>query len=287
MKSRPFFLLILLLGLVLSGCQSESKPTIPKPDIELGMFANQAIYRLALSEDQEWLLFDLKDTSSETSSILFSVFQGDGWSKPQLVPFSGTYNDMDPFIAPDQQTIFFMSTRPLFKGDSISDWNIWQVKRLGQGFDDPIPLPANINTELSEVFPTVDKDGNLYFAMRSPNGLGGNDLWMAESTRDGLWKDPMLLPAPINTPQSDANPTINPKGDSLVYFSMRNGNVDLYLTCRERKKWTEPKAFNQLVNTSSIEGSAFIRNGKLYFFRANPTGQSNLLEISLKRILDK
>lgn len=283
---NTFPLLFFTISLFVLGCQSEKTPEIPKPDIEIGMFSNQNSYRLTLSENQEWLLFDKRDTIKGT--IYLSVFQGETWSTPQAASFSGQFDDMDPFIAPDQQTVFFMSRRPLFKGDSATDWNLWQVKRLGEGFDDPIPLPANINTEYSELFPTVDAKNNLFFAVNTPEGHGGNDLWMANSTRDGLWEDPLLLPTPINSSASDSNPTINSDGDSIIYASARNNNVNLYLLVKQRRKWSDPISFNSKVNTSSVEGAGFIRNGKLYFFRAETSGErrSNLYELPLKSSLD-
>src|SRR5689334_14820620 len=49
---------------------------------------------------------------------IFESHLGNGqWSRPEIAPFSGHYNDADPFITRDGRFLFFMSNRPLNKAD--------------------------------------------------------------------------------------------------------------------------------------------------------------------------
>lgn len=250
------------------SCQTQTQPGLESPEIDSSLFDDRSVFRFTVSEDQSWLLLDILDGEG-AFAIYRSEYQDSSWTDPKVVSFSGEYNDLDPFIAPDQQTVYFMSMRPLFEDDTTDDWNLWKVKITQNGFGIPEALPETINTENQEVYPTLDAAGNLYFASTRNTGLGANDLYFA-AFEEGNWQSPIMLPSPINSESADSNPNINEAGDSIVYYSRRrDNNVDLYLTVKQTNNWSEPRFFNSKVNTDNIEGSGFMKDGKLYFLRGN------------------
>ncbi len=66
---------------------------------------------------------------------------------------------------PFQQTdpgSYFLSTRP--DGDeAVGDQDIWYVERNGSGWSLPVNLGEPVNTDGGEFFPSLTRDGTLYF----------------------------------------------------------------------------------------------------------------------------
>ena len=62
----------------------------------------------------------------------------------------------------------------------------------------------------------------------SPDGLGGDDLYMAER-RDGVWQPMVHVARPINSPAYEYGPMVSPDGAWLYFTSHRmNGDGDIY-----------------------------------------------------------
>src|SRR5688572_17769778 len=63
----------------------------------------------------------------------------------------------------------------------------------------PEPLPAGINTSVSEQNAILSKDGlSLYFTSDRPGGLGGLDIYIAQrASLESPWGNPANLGAPI------------------------------------------------------------------------------------------
>ncbi|EDM45509.1 outer membrane protein, peptidoglycan-associated lipoprotein [unidentified eubacterium SCB49] len=108
------------------------------------------------------------------------------WKDVQLAPFnSSEFSTGHPALSPDGNTLYFSSDRP--GGQGMSD--IYQVSILEDGtFGNPTPVVGNINTEGTDAFPYVDSNGTLYFASNGHLGLGGLDVFYAESKGNGFAK---------------------------------------------------------------------------------------------------
>lgn len=95
---------------------------------------------------------------------------------------------------------------------------------------------------------------------------GGKYLWPIYDTYDifiaGL--DGKIIEQLTNTPGYDAEATVSPKGDKIVFTSMRNGDLDLYLMDVKSKKVT------QVTKELGYDGGAFFSpDGKKLVFRAS------------------
>ncbi|HEY4800721.1 MAG TPA: hypothetical protein VII99_16695, partial [Bacteroidia bacterium] len=67
-----------------------------------------------------------------------------------------------------------------------------------------------------------------------------------------------------NTPGYDAEATVSPQGDKIVFTSMRNGDIDLYIMDIDGKN------VKQITNTLGYDGGAFFSpDGKQLVFRAS------------------
>lgn len=140
------------------------------------------------------------------------------WTTPAIVSFSGTYNDNDPFVTPDGNTLFYSSFRPR-PGDTEErpDTDLWKVTRTPTGWSAPIHL-ATVNGEGFEQFPSTTADGTLFFnSLR--DGSAAWDLYAARR-RGGGYSAPQRLPGAVNTDIWEFNPAPSPSGLLLAFASL-------------------------------------------------------------------
>ncbi|UJH66511.1 hypothetical protein [Allomuricauda sp. SCSIO 65647] len=188
---------------------------------------------------------------------------------PKVVSFSGKYDDSDPHLSKDGNSIYFISDRPS-KGVTASA-DIWMaVKNKNGQWGDPIWLPYPINSTEREYSPRTDKNGNLYFASDRPGGYGQGDLYISylEDKRLGT---PINMGNTINSATGEWNLEINDSADILLFeASQRAQNVssygDLYISFKHRNGWTAPQNIKEL-NTSGSDLYPFLTRDEnsLYF----------------------
>ncbi|MCS6807562.1 MAG: hypothetical protein RML40_02615 [Bacteroidota bacterium] len=163
------------------------------------------------------------------------------------------------------KTLFFVSNRPEFPGDSTDDMNIWFVQRnLDNSWSTPKLVPG-INTPGDEISPHCGVDGHFYFATNwdyasnKPNPRG-HDIYRCDYrdsagillpikpinldealTNDvrnygkafthskGSGKHALESLPRINSDSDDCFPFITPDGQYLFLTSNRKGSEDLDL----------------------------------------------------------
>ncbi|MFZ7113787.1 MAG: hypothetical protein ACO1G9_00305 [Bacteroidota bacterium] len=106
------------------------------------------------------------------------------------------------FIANDKQTIYLSSYGK--KGEHGKD--LYIVRKMPNGqWSDPENLGPEINSDMNEDFPYLDKDGRtLYFSSRSKKSIGGYDVFKSKfDFNSGKWSAPENLGWPINTISDD------------------------------------------------------------------------------------
>jgi peptidoglycan-associated lipoprotein len=148
------------------------------------------------------------------------------WGMP--VPFK--YNNVnewsvgDPFITADGRKLYFSSTMPGGKGGV----DLYVCSRNDTGeWNNPINL--SVNTPGNERCPYFDTDSNFYFSSDGYVGMGGLDVFKANS-KDGNLGIPRNLGYPLNSPQDDFSYTTT--SDTSGYLSSDRvgglGNDDIY-----------------------------------------------------------
>ncbi|MCW0483208.1 OmpA family protein [Gaoshiqia sediminis] len=159
-----------------------------------------------------------KDMNAEL--FLAKMSRGD-WSEPILLQLGGdSLMAAHPALSPDGNTLYFVSDRPGGYGQK----DIWMAQKEGSNFSRPVNLGDKINTTGNEVFPTVDRDGNLYFSSDHHMGMGGLDVFMASKDEEGLWRV-QNLKAPVNSPGDDFGMAfINSEDHRGLFASNRKGS---------------------------------------------------------------
>ena len=204
------------------------------------------------------------------------------WTTPEPASFSGTYSDIDPFITPDGQRLYFSSIRPV-DGVTRGDIDIWYVERTPDGWGEPVRLGDEVNGPLDELYPSASARGDLYFAAGpfGPTPSTDWNIYVAERAGAKGTFAPRQPIAAVNTdlPWNPANPTadweFNPEisidGRTLVFTSLRPGGYgygDLYVSEYRDGAWTAPRNLGPAVNTAADEyHPTLTRDGVLYFVR--------------------
>ncbi|MEM9544667.1 MAG: hypothetical protein AAGA77_01770 [Bacteroidota bacterium] len=257
---------------------------------------DQVEYSLSFSPDGEELFFARSKGQWGQGGMKSSIYTSkriDGvWSDPMLVPFSSNYDDGDPHLSHDGNTLFFVSDRP--SGAEIQSQDIWQVQRSESGeWAAPERLLYPINTEQREYSPRTDKDGNLYFASDRAGGLGQGDIYMTLSVA-GQYSEPTNLGAPINTSTGEWNLEINSDGDvMIVEASERSENLspygDLYISFKSDNEWSAPQNLSEINTTGSDLYPQIVQDGKFLYYTSSDSLRStdtNIYCIEFKDMLE-
>lgn len=155
------------------------------------------------------------------TEIYVSNRAGGDWSEPQRITFfaDSTISVAHPAIAPDGETIYFVSDAP--KGFGGKD--IWRGKLEGTTCKFIENLGPQINTDGDEMFPVVAPDGTLYFSSTGHAGLGGLDIYRAIQQKDGSYKVEHMG-APLNSNADDFGITFDASMMRGFFSSTRGEN---------------------------------------------------------------
>ena len=232
-------------------------------------------YRITFTPDGETAYF-ARGTGffpqSRRATILESHLVEGEWSEPVPASFSGTYPDIDPWVSPDGESLYFSSIRPV-DGAERRDAEVWRVDSTGDGWGEPVHVAA-VGSDGDELGASISADGVLWFASDRSGGAGGWDLYTTEPEGDGF-----AAPTPaadINTGIWEFNPAISSDGSLLVFTSIGrldgSGLGDLFVASSTDGTWSaaEPVA----INTPADEYHAsFSPDGEtLYFVRRSGKG---------------
>ena len=150
-----------------------------------------------------------------------------GWGEPRLVPppvSSPDGRDIHAAVTGDG-TVYVASNRPGSRGRS----DIFRIPAVDGGFGEAEALGPVINDSLSQpdIFVSADESWMILVITDGPDGLGGDDLYLARAA-DGSWSEPRNLGAPINSSDYEYGPTLSPDGRYLYYTSHRGGSADVF-----------------------------------------------------------
>lgn len=234
---------------------------------------NTGEWSMAFTPDGLEVFFGLAE--EDAAFILHSIADERGvWTEPAIAAFSGEFNDFDLTMSPDGNRLYFTSNRPpVAGGATLEHPDIWYVDRTDTGWGEPVHIPAPINTDRRELYPSESRDGFIYFFGSRPEGFGSSDLYRAPY-RDGQFGEPENLGPNVNTKAGEGDASISPDGDYLIFTSTREtglGKGDLYVTFRlDGGGWSPPVNLGETTNTEHLEFCpAISRDGKYLFFTSN------------------
>lgn len=231
---------------------------------------------IASTPYDEWALTFTPDGNTFYSSqggmywtIVFSRKKDGKWSRPQVAPFSGQWNDTDPFITPDGKKLFYVSNRPpegTPQDKPNKNFHLWYVDRLPDGqWSAPHHLGAPVNIEgVNNYGPSVSRNGTLCFCARERDG--NKDMCGYAATWNGSSYDkPVRLVLNGNGPVQD--PFISADERYIVFLS----NNDLLVSWRQAGGgWSDGQNLGPIVNNGDGNSSPYVSaDGRTLYYSSN------------------
>jgi Tol biopolymer transport system component len=299
-RLSPPVLVCLLLSFCASGWSTEAKHPYAsdQPIREPVVFGRGVISAGSFDSHPEFtpdgktLYFVRSAPNFNFWTILVSRFENGQWGTPDVAPFSGRYSDADPFITPDGSQLYFISRRPA-EGKQGQDTDIWRVERTPSGWSEPRNLGAPINSEGDEWYPTLSRDGTLYFGSNRPGGKGSTDLYRSRRI-DGRYAPPENLGDAVNTPADEFEPYVTPDESCLFFMAGGRpdgrGGSDLFVSTGQNGAWTKAVNLGEKINSRRLEYSPKISPDGRYFFWSstrNFTDEPLDRQLNYRELMDK
>lgn len=122
------------------------------------------------------------------------------WVDVTPLPFNtDQYSVGHPALADNGCTLYFVSDMPGgYGGTDIYSSKLITDSSGHKTWSSPMNLGSAINSPGNEMFPSVDEEGNLWFASNGIAGLGGLDIFFAKKV-DGTFLKPTNPGYPINS----------------------------------------------------------------------------------------
>ncbi len=259
---------------VLKGPYLGQKP----PDLEPELFApgiistkdNEALF--GIFKHGTYIIFDrkpngFKDWAKNPVYITQEIIEN--WEPPALTENLGRPWYLDYPHPNNGQEVYYTWWLPLDKNGRISDINIWKVKFTEDRWGEPHKLRYRINTNHFDAWPSIAKNGVLYFHSNREDSFGRSDIYKSVLV-DGKYSTVENLGTKINTPGLEHDPCIALDGSFLIYSSDREGSQgkdDLYVTFQtENGEWSDPINLGASVNSEASENRPYLTPDEKYLF---------------------
>lgn len=263
------FLINSIFLLLVINIAAQEKVTI----FELQKISNDGVFGLTISPNGNEAFWVYSNGGRDTLNILQSHKIKGIWQAGNNASFSDNKNwkDIDPMFTPNGKMILFQSNRPVDGNPERKGFDIWAVKKVKNKWSKPYHLGNDINSDASESFASMTKNGSIYFMKENPDGKGKSDIYISKYF-NGKYQIPFLLNSTINTTERESNPFIDKNEKYLIYFSSNSdgfGDVDLYISFNKKGVWTQPLNLGNTINSKLGEFCPFLhqKEQKLYFSR--------------------
>jgi len=224
---------------------------------------------MAISPDGMEMFYTLQGNKFSFSVILRCTKRPDGtWTKPEVAPFSGKYQDLEPVFTADGKKLFFSSKRPI-TGTDPKDADIWMVEKVNGKWSEPVNLGGPVNTEADEYYPSVASNGNLYLTAEYKNGVGKEDIFVCR-WENGKYLAAVPLDTAVNSKFWEFNAYVSPDEQYILFTSYGRkdtGGGDLYISTKNKNGKWEPAKNIALINTAALDYCPFLSFDKkvLYY----------------------
>jgi len=246
--------------------------SIPKMFASGIVSTEYAEFGISISPDLSEIYFTRRgeQPSPRNGKIMVMKMTEGNWQKPEIAPFSGKYNDMEPLITPDGKKLIFGSNRPLPGKSEFGNYVQWYVERNEQGWSEPKVLEVTLNKGFV-MYPTVAENGNLYYT--------AEDGIYVLYYENGNYQRPEKLGDAVNSLPMSAHPYINPDEKFLIFDAQPRGSMksDLFISYNNNGEWTKAVKLKGQINSAETQAIPFItydgkylffvRNGDIYFIK--------------------
>lgn len=256
-----------------------AKPTEQPANMGLGINSPYDEYFPSISHDDSAIVF-----THRTQGIDEDFYRGHrdscgGWfvARDMGSPPNSSQQEGAQMLSADGHYLFFMRCG----NRSENGWDkggcdLYFSYSVAEGWSQPVPFGATINTPAFEGMPSLSSDNReLYFVSDREGGMGGKDIWVSRF-EDGLWQIPQNLGPEINTPFDETAPFIASDNETLYFTSDGHpgmGGNDIFYSRKVNGKWKRPENMGYPFNTAFDEVSACISpDGKKAYLASDREG---------------
>ncbi len=176
-------------------------------------------------------MYFTRNTERRKGTVGLKIYSADmvegQWINVQELPFnSEKFSNCHPTLSHDEQKLYFASDRP----GGFGGMDIYVSKLVNGEWGEPENLGVNVNSAGNELFPYINKNGDLFISSDGSGGIGRLDIYICE--KDGKrFKGKRNLGEPFNTRSDDFGFYMDENGEKGFLSSNRtggSGNDDIY-----------------------------------------------------------
>lgn len=220
--------------------------------------------------DGEALYFSISGEGDDVTVMEMQLVDGH-WTEPAVASFTSSFGEVDPFVSPDGNRLFFGSKRPRPGSETPApNWQIWVTDRVGDRWGEPTWLPETVNSGARQIYPSVATDGALYFQSEREGTLGGSDIFVSRLV-DGEYTYAENVGPPISSEYDEGDVFIAPDGSYIIFVSRDRpgsfGSGDLYISyLQDGNSWSSAVNLGATVNTDQFDYCPVVSPDGSYFF---------------------
>lgn len=243
---------------------------------------------VAISPNGNEMYFSISTQNFSFSSIIVSKQINGKWTKPEVAPFAADprYKYIEPAFGSDGKRFFFASNMPKDGTETPGDFDIWAIDIINGEWGKPYNIGEPVNTPGGEFFPSITKDGTLYFT-RNDAGVQTSFIYRSRFIK-GKYTTPEKLPEQINCGEDRYNAYVA-KDESFVVIpaqGVEKGKFGAlyYIVFRNTDgSWQNPVNMGPQINTPAGRGWSFYisPDNKYLFFMATRSSDDKILPPSL------
>ncbi len=243
---------------------------------------------LTMTPDQKELYFSVQIGGFNYAYILYSKFEQGKWTSPEVLEALNKlqFKYLEPYVSPNGKQLFYVSNEQTDSSQS-NNMDIWVMNRNGDWWDAPQKLPAVINSEHSEFFPSLTQDGTIYFT-REDQQVGRN-LICRSRLINGEYQPVEILPELLHIGRDRYNATIAPDESFLIIpaYGLPDSyrRTDYYISFRnEQDQWSVPQNMGPKINSNSGEeySASLSPDGNTIYFMSSKVSKPQTPTISYK-----
>lgn len=253
--------------------------------VPFGPAAYRLVNSIAFSPDDGMMYFALLYREvlahrgvSRDSAPVTALFQArrtsTGWTEPELLPFSGEFQDYEPTLTADGTLMVFNSRRTYPDGRVPTVNDLWMTERTSDGWGPPRRIDAISTFENEESYATLTTDRTLVFLAGRPDASGQPTYDLYESRFvNGAFTT--AARHPVSTDRwGEGDPWISPDGSYVIFTRWDDAvgwreTVDLHISFFIAGEWTPPSSLDELNTDGPDYGPAVSPDGRTLYYRVN------------------
>lgn len=253
-----------------------------KPELFAPGFVSTGIFERDVAMTPDGREFYFSAGFRAITTIMVTRLVNGAWTVPEVASFATdpAYFYMEPCVSYDGRRIFFLTTRPRAGQAPKPGWgnnSIWAADRNADGtWGEPYDLGPPINGSDLTYFPSITRDGTLYFSRAK---AAGKDSAIYRSRLDGgRFQEPERLADSVNGAGLIYNAFVAP--DESYLIAGVDGREDAttpkkanyYVFFRNADgTWTSGTNLGQAVNDpANTQHSPYVSpDGRYFFFSSN------------------